>query len=431
MGLFHCPLGVAFYDDEGCILCEMCSATNEEEMIEASKKIRAYLRSIAPKNRPVKKIAVCGKGGVGKSTIVTLMANVLTEEGYSVLVMDTDESNPGLYLMFGFENGPKPLITLLSRFAMDQEGAPGTEWLGSDSIGIMDIPSEYILNRDGLKFLMVGKIEDPFQGCACSMADITRNLMEKLSLGEKEIVLIDMEAGVESFGRGMERGVDTILMIVEPSFESITLAEKIAYMAEGMGVQLRVEVMPFHELLDALEAGTVDMVLSGMTITPERNQKVAFVGPYFVTGKSFLTKTQRLLSIKDPGEINQPSTTLVALKGSTSQLFVQIVLPRARLITANDYDEAVNMVIQGTADAMVADFPICAVSVFRYLPKDEALACLMTPLTYEPIGIAMHGSDPHLINWVQNLLNTLEANGEMKELYDKWFRNTSWLSELP
>ena len=203
------------------------------------------------------------------------------------------------------------------------------------------------------------------------------------------------------------------------------------YMAEGMGVQLRVEVMPFHELLDALGAGTVDMVLSGMTITPERNQKVAFVGPYFVTGKSFLTKTQRLLSIKDPGEINQPSTTLVALKGSTSQLFVQIVLPRARLITANDYDEAVNMVIQGTADAMVADFPICAVSVFRYLPKDEALACLMTPLTYEPIGIAMHGSDPHLINWVQNLLNTLEANGEMKELYDKWFRNTSWLSELP
>lgn len=236
MGLFHCPMGVAFYDDDDCILCEMCSATTEEEMVEASKKIRAYLRSIAPKSSPVKKIAVCGKGGVGKSTVVTLMADVLAAEGYGVLVLDTDESNPGLHRMFGFNKEPKPLITVLSRFAMGQEGATDTEWLGRESIGISDIPSDYIFNRDGLKFMMIGKIEDPFQGCACSMADMTRNLMEKLVLEDKEVVLIDMEAGVESFGRGMERGVDTVLMVVEPSFESVVLAEKIAYMAEGMGI---------------------------------------------------------------------------------------------------------------------------------------------------------------------------------------------------
>ena len=58
MGLFHCPMGAAFYDDDDCILCEMCSATTEEEMIAASKRIRAYLQSVAPKSRPVKKIAV-------------------------------------------------------------------------------------------------------------------------------------------------------------------------------------------------------------------------------------------------------------------------------------------------------------------------------------------------------------------------------------
>jgi CO dehydrogenase maturation factor len=236
MGLFHCPMGAAFYDDEDCILCEMCSATTEEEMIEASKRIRAYLQSVAPRSRPVRKIAVCGKGGVGKSTVVTLMADVLAAEGYSTLVLDTDESNPGLHRMFGFDEEPKPLITVLSRFALGQEGASDTEWLGNESLGIGDIPSEYILNRDRLKFMMIGKIEDPFQGCACSMADMTRNLMEKLALEDKEVVLIDMEAGVESFGRGMERGVDTVLMIVEPSFESVVLAEKIAYMAEGMGI---------------------------------------------------------------------------------------------------------------------------------------------------------------------------------------------------
>jgi CO dehydrogenase maturation factor len=235
MGMFHCPMGAPFYDDEDCIDCGMCLATTESEMVEASKKIRAYLRSHAANKGPIKKIAVCGKGGVGKSTVVNLMANAFRREGYSILVLDTDESNPGLYRMFGFAEQPKPLIRLLSRFSAGQP-EPNTEWITRDEIAIQDIPAEYILNRDGLKFLMVGKIEDPFQGCACSMADITRDLMGKLVVKDKEVALVDMEAGIESFGRGVERSVDTIVIIVEPSFESMALAEKIGYMAEGMGI---------------------------------------------------------------------------------------------------------------------------------------------------------------------------------------------------
>ena len=235
MGLFHCPMGSPFYDDDDWIDCDMCSATTHEEMVEASKKIRAYLRSHAVNKGVIQKIAVAGKGGVGKSSVVTLMANALRGKGYAVLVLDTDESNPGLYRMFGFDKEPKALMTLLSRFSLD-EPEPDTEWLRRDEIVIDDIPSEYILNNDSLKFLMVGKIDDPFQGCACSMADITRDLTEKLVVRDKEIVLVDMEAGIESFGRGVERSVDTVLVIAEPSFESIALAEKIAYMAEGMGI---------------------------------------------------------------------------------------------------------------------------------------------------------------------------------------------------
>lgn len=236
MGVFHCPFGCPFYDDEGCIDCHMCLANTREEMIEASKKIRAYLKSHADKkNSAIKKIAVCGKGGVGKSATVTLMANALRDEGYSVLVVDTDESNPGLYRMFGFDKEPKPLMTLLSRFSSD-EPEPNTEWIAHDEIAIQDISSEYIISSDGLKFMMVGKIKDPFQGCACSMADVTRDIIGKLAVKDREVVLIDVEAGIESFGRGVERSVDTVLIIVEPSFESIVLAEKINYMAQGMGI---------------------------------------------------------------------------------------------------------------------------------------------------------------------------------------------------
>ncbi len=235
MGLFHCPMGAPFYDDEACIDCGLCSATTKQEMVEASEKIRAYLRSHAEKMGAINKIAVTGKGGAGKSSVVTLMANTLRRRGYSVLVLDADESNPGLYRMFGFDKGPKPLMTLLSRFSPGKP-EPNAGWIAREGITSQDIPSEYILELKGLKFLVVGKIVDPFQGCACSIADINRGLVAKLVLKDKELLLVDTEAGVESFGRGVERSINTILIVVEPSFESLALAEKIAYMAQGMGI---------------------------------------------------------------------------------------------------------------------------------------------------------------------------------------------------
>ncbi len=235
MGLFHCPMGAAFYEDEGCIDCGMCYAKTKEEMVAASKRIRAYLQSHAVKSSAIKKIAVCGKGGVGKSTIVTLVANAFREAGFSVLVFDTDESNPGLYRMFGFVEQPRALRTIMNPVPSGEQKTDA-EWLKCEEVAVKDIPQEYILDRDGLKFMMVGKIEDPFQGCACPMAGITRELMARLAVGDKEVVVVDIEAGIESFGRGVERNVDTVLIIVEPSFESIALAERIVYMAQGMGI---------------------------------------------------------------------------------------------------------------------------------------------------------------------------------------------------
>ncbi|MBW2367687.1 MAG: P-loop NTPase, partial [Deltaproteobacteria bacterium] len=238
MPLFHCPLGAGFYEGKGCIKCGLCQAKSKEEAVAASKIMREYLRSHATDRQRlyvIKKIAVCGKGGVGKSTITSLMATTLEEYGYKVIVIDTDESNPGLYRQFGFPAQPRPLISLLSRFS-NCEPTHNTEWFNLDSIHIEDIPSEFVLQKGNLFFMMVGKIEDPFQGCACTMADVTRELIKKLYIEEKQIVITDQEAGIESFGRGVEQGVDTVLTIVEPSFESMALAEKICYMAEGIGV---------------------------------------------------------------------------------------------------------------------------------------------------------------------------------------------------
>jgi polar amino acid transport system substrate-binding protein len=92
-------------------------------------------------------------------------------------------------------------------------------------------------------------------------------------------------------------------------------------MAKAMDVKVKFVTKPFNELLPALQTGEVDMVLSGMTITPERNRKVAFVGPYFISGKAFLTKIKTIAYADEAEDANNPKTKIVTLKDSTSQAF--------------------------------------------------------------------------------------------------------------
>ncbi len=200
-------------------------------------------------------------------------------------------------------------------------------------------------------------------------------------------------------------------------------------MANAMGVKIMFNVMEFSKLLSALEQGKVDMILSYMTITPKRNLKVAFVGPYFISGKGFLTKSENIASAKETTEVNSPSIKLAALRGSTSQYFIEQVLPKVQLVPTKDYDEAVQMVIQDKVDAFMADYPICIVSVFRHPGK--GLLSVVTPLTYEPLGIAVSANDPHLINWIENFLDSLEGSGQLEEMRDHWFGDTSWIMQLP
>ncbi len=199
--------------------------------------------------------------------------------------------------------------------------------------------------------------------------------------------------------------------------------------AAAMGVKARFETMAFSALLKALEDGKVDMVMSGMTITPARNMKAAFVGPYFQSGKAFLTKIKTIAEADEAEDVNSADTKLVALKGSTSQAFVEKFIPKATLFTTADYDEAVDMVLKDKVHAMVADYPICVVSVFRY--PEAGLLGVVTPITYEPIGIAVPPGDPLLVNWLENFMATLEGSGWFELLEQRWFGRGDWLNKLP
>jgi len=192
---------------------------------------------------------------------------------------------------------------------------------------------------------------------------------------------------------------------------------------------LKLVAIPFSDLLPALNAGKIDMILSGMTITPKRNLKVVFVGPYYVSGKGILTKTATVAAMQNPERMNRSNFRVVTLTGSTSALFVQQALSKAKKKTTKTLDEALVMLNKGQVDALIADYPFCVVTAFRY--KDKGLIAGKAPFTFEPMGVALSGEDVLLINWVENFLRGCQGTGLIKELRKHWFNPGPWMNELP
>ena len=183
------------------------------------------------------KILVCGKGGSGKSTVAALLAKNLQAEGYRVIVVDTDESNYGLSALLGLKEpkelmdqigGKKALQGKMGKVRSNGEKAP----VFDEFWGIDDIPLEYVSKKDALYLLQIGKVKHFGEGCACPMGVLSKDFLSHLKLGPKDIAIIDTEAGVEHLGRGVAGSVDLILGIIDPSYESIRLSEKIGAMAK-------------------------------------------------------------------------------------------------------------------------------------------------------------------------------------------------------
>jgi polar amino acid transport system substrate-binding protein len=200
------------------------------------------------------------------------------------------------------------------------------------------------------------------------------------------------------------------------------------FMAAAMGVKVKFQTMPFAQLLGALRLGNVDMVMASMAMLPERNMKVIFVGPYFLSGKGILMKQEAASSIRSITDLDQSGKTYAALEGSTSQMFVEKVTTKATLVKIKKYEDAINMIFAGKVDALIADFPYCLVTAYQY--QDKGLVTTDEPFTFEPLGIALPEGDPLLVNFVQNALKMLEGTGTLKEMRQRWFRDNRWMEQI-
>jgi len=189
-----------------------------------------------------KRILVCGKGGSGKSSIVSLLGNELQKKGYQVILLDADASNPGglFHLLTDKNKAPTPLIQFFGGrkkvTCPSDDPSPLTRIndklpLNEAAIDLSEIPNQYFLKKKNLTLFQIGKIQEACEGCDGPMSKVARDFIVKGDF----VTIIDIEAGIEHFGRGVEKNVDIILVVVDPTFESFVISEIIAKMSLYMG----------------------------------------------------------------------------------------------------------------------------------------------------------------------------------------------------
>jgi len=200
-------------------------------------------------------------------------------------------------------------------------------------------------------------------------------------------------------------------------------------LAGWLQVRIEFKQIEFSELMPALEADKIDMAMSGMTMTPLRNLRGAFIGPYALSGQSILGKKAILEQASTPEDLKKLTCCVAVLKGTTGEKMAENLLPDANITSTSTLDESLMLLLDGKVDAIVADYPFCRVAEFRY--KDRGFAMFEEPLTFEPVGIAVSGKDPLFINLVENYLSLMTGSDSLKQLQNKWFKSNDWMKELP
>ncbi len=268
------------------------------------------------------------------------------------------------------------------------------------------------LTRRGMLTLLAGLLVTlPFAASAADTAPVLKRISSSGTLK------VGMSGGQPPFNFTSREG-----SIIGMDVDLATL------LATALDVNLQIVDMPFGQLLPALQSGKVDLVISGMTATLQRNMTTAFVGPYYVNGKSILARSETIAALGTE-ELGSTKRKVAALKGSTSEDFVRKVAPDAELTTTEDYNQAIDLLLSNKVEMFVADANIIMLSMMRW--PDAGLVAADRPLTIEPISIAVPANDPLLLNLVQNYMRAMEAGGVLERLNKKWFQDGGWLIQLP
>ncbi len=198
-------------------------------------------------------------------------------------------------------------------------------------------------------------------------------------------------------------------------------------MARYMGVKVSFVNTQWDGIIPALLTDKFDILMGGMTITPERNLQVNFARPYIVIGQTVLLAKKHAEAVKTVKDLNDPKYVIATKLGTTGEIAVKRYLGKARLKTFETEADAAMEVRNGRADAFVYDLPFNVVYGAQY---KDSLVHLKEPFTKEPLGWAVRKGDPDFLNWLDNFQDQIRNDGSYDALYSKWFEGVAWLANV-
>jgi polar amino acid transport system substrate-binding protein len=199
-------------------------------------------------------------------------------------------------------------------------------------------------------------------------------------------------------------------------------------MAKAMGVKFVPVNTAWDGIIPSLITEKFDIIMSGMTVTQERNLKINFADPYIIVGQTVLINQKHAGVVKSYKDLNDPKYTVTSKLGTTGEQAVKRLIPKATYKSFETEPEAALEVVNGKADAFVYDLPYCV--IFNAEQGAGKLVFLDEPFTFEPLAWALRKGDPDFLNWLNNFLRQVKNDGRYGRVVDKWIRSTDWYKNV-
>ncbi|MFW2367522.1 MAG: transporter substrate-binding domain-containing protein [Desulforhopalus sp.] len=199
-------------------------------------------------------------------------------------------------------------------------------------------------------------------------------------------------------------------------------------MAKAMNVKLELVSTAWDGIIPALLTDKFDILMSGMTLTQERNLTVNFAQPYILIGQSVLLKKELADDVESYKDLNDPKYTVASKLGTTGEQATKRMISQAKYISYETEQEGVMELVNGKIDAFIYDLPFNAIAVSQ--KGAGKIVHLDTPFTKEPLAWAIKKDDPNFLNWLNNFMNQIKYDGVYEKIYKKWFQDDAWLKEI-